>query len=733
MNNQSHPNSRIHFWSWLGVWSVLAAMAMVCLEAQAMTYDGAELDWQRILLRWVIAFGLTAGSVFILSYVGIRAWQNRPTSRRLWFWLGVASLALGLLLSSRQILADMMKGEPYTLRESLFLVLVWSGIMLAGLSLPFTLGKLFRWLFSWRSLKRCLLALAVLIALVVTFYAEENWRGKRAWENFRREWEAKGEKFELSAFAPPAVPDEQNFAMAPMVVRSYVGKVNQRMEADGPTTTPSGNRMAMWLERAYFVFTTNMTIGSWQEAKITDLKPWQDYYRTRFITNRWETGMAGARMDPRMRMPPPPSYGIPPPEPMPVDTNETEEVIALATNEFPIAAQSQSPAADVLLALSRYAPALAELRQAGARPYSRFPLNYRIENPADLPLPHLGSLKQCAIVLQLRVIAELQAGKSEEALADVQLLLRLAESIRAEPLLISQLRRQAIINLAMQPVWEGLAERRWSEAQMKELNQELQKLDSISDFKLCLHGELAMNLGAIEFARKHRGNDLGYFLYAIWPTTFANIDRLWRDLPALPRPLDRILEIVGDSLPDEFISRCVNHLPPDGWYEQNKVALAKIYLEKLLPSAQPEKHMIDRQAILKTMASIEKARATGNVNPQNCMALMTLPTSGFAAQKVAMINNTIDLATVACALERYHFEHGEYPETLAAISPQYLETIPPDVVDGQPLHYHRTSNRRFILYSVGWNGQDDGGVVGLNDHGRLDFYQGDWVWQYPQQ
>ena len=273
MNNKSHPNSQFRFWIWLGVWSVLAALAMVWLEAQAMNYDGGELDWQRILLRWVMAFGLTAGSVFILSYVGIRAWQNRPTSRLLWFWLGVASLALGLLLSSRQILADMMKGEPYTVRESLFLVLIWSGIMLAGLSLPFTLGKLFRWLFSWRSLKRCLLALAVLIALMVTFYAEENWRGKRAWENYRREWEAKGEKFELSAFAPPAVPDEQNFALAPVVVSSYAGKMNHRIEADGLTPTTGRNRMTMGLERANLMFTTNMTIGSWQQAKTTDLRP----------------------------------------------------------------------------------------------------------------------------------------------------------------------------------------------------------------------------------------------------------------------------------------------------------------------------------------------------------------------------------------------------------------------------------------------------------------------------
>ena len=268
---------------------------------------------------------------------------------------------------------------------------------------------------------------------------------------------------------------------------------------------------------------------------------------------------------------------------------------------------------------------------------------------------------------------------------------------------------------------------------MKELNQELQKLDSISDFKLCLRGELATGLGYIEFARKHRGNDLGYFLYAVWPTMFQTIDKNWRYLPDLPRLLARFLEFLGDSLPDEFISRCVNHLPPDGWYEQNKVALAKIYREQLFPIVQSGKHLIDRQAMMKTMASIEKARVTGSLNPQNVMALMMLPAMGSAAQKAAMINNAVDLANVACALERCRLAHGEYPESLAVLVPQFMEKIPPDVVDGLPLHYHRTSDGRFVLYSTGWNGKDDGGVVGLNDYGRADFRKGDWVWQYPLQ
>src|ERR1039458_1412748 len=80
-----------------------------------------------------------------------------------------------------------------------------------------TIAHFFRWLFS-RSLLGCALVglagLATLIALVCT---EENWRGKRAWERYKHELEAQGEKLDLEAYIPPPVPDEQNFAMTPFL------------------------------------------------------------------------------------------------------------------------------------------------------------------------------------------------------------------------------------------------------------------------------------------------------------------------------------------------------------------------------------------------------------------------------------------------------------------------------------------------------------------------------------
>jgi hypothetical protein len=89
------------------------------------------------------------------------------------------------------------------------------------------------------------------------------------------------------------------------------------------------------------------------------------------------------------------------------------------------------------------------------------------------------------------------------------------------------------------------------------------------------------------------------------------------------------------------------------------------------------------------------------------------------------------LARVAIGLERYRLAHGEYPESLDALAPQFFDKLPHDVINGQPLHYRRTSDGQFVLYSVGWNETDDGGVVGLHKDGRVDRDTGDWVWRYP--
>ena len=107
------------------------------------------------------------------------------------------------------------------------------------------IGRLLRWIFSWRTIKRGLLGLAALIAIAALFYVEEDGRGKHAWENYRREWEAKGEHFDFAYFAPPQVPDDQNFALTPIVASSYRQEIDRHEHRIEPPDTNVVNRLEM--------------------------------------------------------------------------------------------------------------------------------------------------------------------------------------------------------------------------------------------------------------------------------------------------------------------------------------------------------------------------------------------------------------------------------------------------------------------------------------------------------
>src|ERR1700679_4281468 len=63
--------------------------------------------------------------------------------------------------------------------------------------------------FSWRGF---LFFLTALVTLTVLLLAEENWRGGRAWQNYKHEMEAKGDYFDMDRLISPKVPHNQNLA-----------------------------------------------------------------------------------------------------------------------------------------------------------------------------------------------------------------------------------------------------------------------------------------------------------------------------------------------------------------------------------------------------------------------------------------------------------------------------------------------------------------------------------------
>ncbi|HEX5322294.1 MAG TPA: hypothetical protein VFW40_00810 [Capsulimonadaceae bacterium] len=73
------------------------------------------------------------------------------------------------------------------------------------------------------------------------------------------------------------------------------------------------------------------------------------------------------------------------------------------------------------------------------------------------------------------------------------------------------------------------------------------------------------------------------------------------------------------------------------------------------------------------------------------------------------IKTQTNLMLAALALRIYRLDNGEYPNSLAELSPKYLPTTPADpFAMNSALRYRRTGGK-YLLYSVGPDGKDDGG------------------------
>ncbi|HXI72791.1 MAG TPA: hypothetical protein VNN22_20830 [Verrucomicrobiae bacterium] len=575
-------------------------------------------------------------------------------SNELWLLLIPFSLVFAVIYAGGDVPASLKNylGLPaYALLFSLFVTLL---VLLAV--------KFFRWIFSWRNFKRFLFGCACAATLIALFYAEENWRGRHDWERYKHEWEARGEKFDFADFVPPPVPADQNFALTPIIFTSY----GQMLTRDGRMISPDKrdtnfvNRLKMDIARnddwAMTHSTTN-SIGDWQTTKTSDLKVWQNYYRA----------------------------------------------LAAPTNEFPVAPQPQSPAADVMLALSKYDPVIEELREASKLPYSRFPLEYDKDDPAAILLPHLAVLKQCSLALQLRALAELQNGQTEKSFDDIKLSLRLADSIRTEPFIITHLVRMAILQITLQPIWEGLAEHKWSDAQLAELNLELSKLDFPADYAHSVRSERAYHGKIVDWIEQKRSR---YWLL-----------------------VDMINNNNQPNTMENFLETTAFYLAPKGWFYQNEITIAQMEQQWNLPLVDATNRIVSPKIVEHAGTAL-----ASSLRPTlfNFFARLLLPGLGNFAQKTAYAQNAADLARVAIALERYRLAHGGFPESLEALAARFLEKIPHDIINGESLHYRRTGDGQYILYSVGWNETDDDGVVGLTSNGQsADNRKGDWVWRYP--
>lgn len=464
---------------------------------------------------------------------------------------------------------------------------------------------------SWRQRGRLAFRLALgagaLVVLLELWRLEENWRGQRAWNQFKREIEAKGEALDLAAIVPPQVPADQNFGAAPVFAplfdyervphggvrwgRAEISKL-QAIDLQGqPRGGPWANGSSL--------------LGDWRNQGQVDLKAWQKHF-------------GNLAQIPRTK-----------------NTNE--------------------PAADVLLALAKFSPQLEEMHVASQRPLSRFPVAY--EKDRGAMRQHWPIIKNIAEVLELEAIAHLNLDHGEDAFRDLKLILRFAEALGQEPLLQAQHHRTMILGFAVQVIWEGLDRHRWTEAQLSELEKRMKPIDLFADSQLAVRGEMFVHLAAWDRFRSVISGEKPAQDYA---------EDRWQRL--------RFFYPLGSTYPRQIqIYRL---------HEELRRRFANRAGAAFLPGdAQDVWEAIDRNG-----AFLE-----------NRGFRYTLENFVFEFPRTQI---SLDLARVACALERYRLAHGHLPERLEMLVPAQLDALPPSAAGNEPLAYRVSTGGHLVLTIV---------------------------------
>jgi|TARA_B100000959_G_scaffold149795_1_gene157146 hypothetical protein len=470
-----------------------------------------------------------------------------------------------------------------------------------------------------------------LLGLFLMLYAGENLRGKPSWENFKKEWEAKGEVFDYKQIVPKAVPSEKNFAHIPLLKPLHQYQWSEDLSEATPVDQKSFDEAQSLLK---LDSNADTKLDRWQGGQSVDLEPWQKMFRDQ--------------------------EGRPHPK------------------------EAGEPGADILQALGKFEVTMAELTQASKeRPLCRYDIKYEAHFAALLP--HLSPLRNFTKIFTLRALAHLANDDSEAALSDIQMSLFVSESIKDEPLLISQLVRIACLQIYLQPIWEGLKEDKWNAEQLADIGKQLAKIDLLNGYHISILGE----------------RDLANLA----------IDRM-RDDPKLAGML-----LEGANPAYRFI--------PDGWVYHNQRRLNEMHVKFSQRIVDPKARRIHPDIAVAFNKELD-ARTKRKLAIYDVLSGMVLPAIEKVAIKIGFAQAAVDHARIACLLELHKLEHKEYPAKLADLK----APLPNDPYTGKPYVYKPDPKGRYQIYGVGWNQIDDGGKVILKETDQLDLDKGDLIWSY---
>jgi hypothetical protein len=315
-------------------------------------------------------------------------------------------------------------------------------------------------------------------------------------------------------------------------------------------------------------------------------------------------------------------------------------------------------------------PAVLKARQLAGLPRGRYRIAYQT-NVIATQLNEQAESRVIMALLRYDVLDRAQAADMKGAVVSCRALLNAARSLGDEPLALSQLIRMAGVMMACGCGERVLAQGEPNPADLATFQALLEQEDRHPRMRIMFRGERAMN--------------------------HAMFDALERG--AIP------LGALTDGKSTSWQERWSGWRMRDNFRREHPLML-QLHTERIAAVGLPLHEQIE--------ADKQFQNGGAGLPPDAILTRLMLPAAEKLGAAVRRTHALVRCLTVLLATERYRRAQGRWPARLAELTPKYLAAVPLDPFDGKPLRYRRLADG-VMVYSVGQDGTDDGGVLHRNN------------------
>lgn len=372
-------------------------------------------------------------------------------------------------------------------------------------------------------------------------------------------------------------------------------------------------------------------------------------------------------------------------------------------------------------------PMIELLQQAANYPEIDFQLDYR--KGFGVGFMHLMPIRKNAQRLVASLMCDLHAGNVASATTNLCTLLSLAQGWHDERLLVSQLVREALVNMAASATWELLQSTNVTDAELARLQKNWERMEFVHAMENAMVMERAMQEDLLRKARV--SNSEFHRLFMDPAGGWASSGDWWQDTQEHFKAARDEFGIATWrskwSYSDETLTLEYDQIILD--------ALRVVETNQFfLPTYNEMVSRTTKLGLHTPAGGNWLLRVSGMDQFEQIFSRLSYSPNENTMRRVMAVEACQHIVITAIALKRYELRHGKFPEKLSELTPDLLPAVPLDPVDGKPLRYRRNADGSFLLYSVGVDGKDDGGdatasVSGswnwMSDHAR------DWVWPQP--